>query len=198
MSRFLETIKIQDGKIFHLNYHQARVNHTAAAFRFPGFCLKKLSTCLSLPPAGLWKWRVLYDESGFTFQEMLPYVPKIISGFFLAEAVGLDYSFKFADRSCFSPYLCEDGDEPVFVKNGRVTDASYANLIFRQGEEWVTPVNPLLQGTQRQALLDEGKIVERDIPITELKGFQGFKLINAMMGLDAREYPLAAIRNLQL
>jgi 4-amino-4-deoxychorismate lyase len=47
----------------------------------------------------------------------------------------------------------EGCDDIIIVRNGFVTDASYANLIFRKGDEWFTPATFLLAGTMRAFLL---------------------------------------------
>lgn len=189
MSRFLESLKISEGKVYHLRYHQARINQTAEYFGFSGFCLEKLAETIIFPPNGLFKWRILYDETGITFQEILPYTPRIISKFVLVPAENLDYSFKFADRTAFSAYNFGIDAEPIFVKNGLLTDATYANLIFRRNDEWFTPKTPLLKGVQQQFLIDNHLISEKDISAENLSEFQNFKLINAMMGLESKEYP---------
>ncbi len=46
------------------------------------------------------------------------------------------------------------------VKNGLVTDCTIGNLVFFDGTGWVTPDQPLLKGTKRQALLDR-KLVRK-------------------------------------
>lgn len=193
MSRFLESLKISEGKAYNLEYHQARIDQTARFFGFSGFCLKKLEESIVFPQKGLFKWRILYAETGVTFQEILPYTPKIISKFILTSAEKLDYSFKYADRSAFPSYNFEADTEPIFVRNGLLTDATFANLIFRKNGEWFTPKAPLLKGTQRQFLIDNHRISERNISVENLSEFQGFKLINAMMGMDSQEYPISLI-----
>ena len=49
-------------------------------------------------------------------------------------------------------------DDVIIVRNGLITDSSYANLIFFDGREWITPKVPLLEGTCRARLLASGKI----------------------------------------
>ena len=81
----------------------------------------------------------------------------------------------------------------IFVKNGLVTDSSYANLVFFDGTEWVTPTTFLLNGTCRQRLLSERKIKERIIHATDIPSFTHIGLINAMIDLGELCLPLNRI-----
>ncbi|MCX8011124.1 MAG: chorismate-binding protein, partial [Ignavibacteria bacterium] len=51
------------------------------------------------------------------------------------------------------------------------------------GSDWVTPSTPLLKGTKRQMLIDNKRIIEKNITSTELKDYQKLALINAMLDL---------------
>ena len=56
-------------------------------------------------------------------------------------------------------------------------------LFFRDGV-WLTPKNPLLKGTSRARLIDEGKLIESDIKVQELRSFSQVALLNAMIDFD--------------
>ncbi|HHF3814093.1 TPA: aminotransferase class IV [Haemophilus influenzae] len=92
---------------------------------------------------------------------------------------------KYSDRSLINTLFAQRGacDEIMIIKNGKVTDCSIGNLIFRQGKKWYTPDTPLLLGTQREKLLQEGKIQERTIFLEDIVNFDEIKIINAMNGL---------------
>jgi 4-amino-4-deoxychorismate lyase len=64
-----------------------------------------------------------------------------------------------------------------------VTDSSYANLLFRKGDNYYTPSTPLLKGTMREKLLDEKKIAERSITRENIREFSEIYLMNAMLGI---------------
>ena len=89
---------------------------------------------------------------------------------------------KYSDRSLINTLFAQRGtcDEIIIIKNGKVTDCSIGNLIFRQGKKWYTPDSPLLLGTQREKLLQEGKIQERTIFQEDIVNFDEIKIINAM------------------
>ena len=65
-----------------------------------------------------------------------------------------------------------------------ITDFIYSNIVFFDGSQWVTPRTFLLKGTMREALLQSGEIIQKNIKVSDLVNFKSFKRINAMMNLD--------------
>ena len=193
--QFIETIKLSDGRVFHLEYHQERVRNTFLRF-FPNQKVLLLSDIIekvTLPTQGKHKIRIVYGSERPSV-EVLPYQVKPIATIKCVEADFLDYSYKFLDRTFLNTLKESAGtDEVIFVKNGKVTDSSYANLVFFDGTEWVTPTTFLLNGTCRQRLLSEGKIKERIIHATDIPSFTHIGLINAMIGLGELCLPLDRI-----
>ena len=65
----------------------------------------------------------------------------------------------------FSEMLDKKGDcdDILIIRNGLITDMSYANVAFFDGTQWLTPRIPLLAGTCRERLLETGPIREADI-----------------------------------
>lgn len=186
MSRFIETICILNGEIRNLEFHQERFNRT----RFKKFGLKNklnLENYIQISENqvfGKFKCRIIYNET-IEFVEILPYEIRKINSVKLIENNEIEYPYKSEDRSAFD--LLKDAiveDEIMLVKNGQVTDSSYSNLVFFDGENWVTPSCYLLNGTMRQSLLQSGKIAEDEVNPKDLNRFFSFKFINAMMNLE--------------
>ena len=73
-------------------------------------------------------------------------------------------------------------DDIIIEKKGFITDTSIANLAFYDGEQWFTPKNPLLEGTMRAKLLDEGFLQTREIKRSEISHYTKVALMNAMIG----------------
>jgi 4-amino-4-deoxychorismate lyase len=143
---------------------------------------------------GKFKCRIVYAESIEEFQ-MLPYQIRRIHSVRLVESNAIDYRFKLEDRQAFS-YLKDavNEDEIIIVQNGQITDTSYSNLVFFDGEKWITPTTYLLNGTMRQSLLQTKQIIEKPIQVEDLNRFESFKLINAMMDLEeSPELPISII-----
>lgn len=174
--RLLETIHIINGQALHLKYHQNRLESSRKTLGL-NF---SLSLSLNPPKTGEYRCRVLYKDT-IEKVEYLPYQQKTIQSFKLIHS-DINYDLKFEDRSAINLLLQdkEDADEIIIIKNSLVTDTSIANLAFYNGKEWLTPRAPLLKGTTRQRLLDEGKIVCADIHYKDIYSFSKMAVMNAM------------------
>ena len=100
LHQFIETIKLSDGRVFHLEYHQDRVRNTFLRF-FPNQKVLSLSDMIekvTLPAQGKHKIRIVYGSEHPTI-EVLPYQIRPITTIKCVEADFLDYSYKFLDRT---------------------------------------------------------------------------------------------------
>ncbi|MRI63486.1 chorismate-binding protein [Ornithobacterium rhinotracheale] len=181
---FLESIKIENHKIFYLAEHQKRVNQTFEKF-FPKAEVLDLEQVFSqqiIPEEGLFKARIVYSDQGYSL-EISPYTPKKITSLKVVKKNDISYDFKFLNRDALNGLNDKPNQEVIIVKNGQITDSSYANLVFFDGEKWVTPKTYLLNGTCRQRLLKEGKITEEKIEKKDIQKYQKIGFINAMLDL---------------
>ncbi len=179
----LETIKCLDGLSYHLDYHQRRLDYSRHCLGYTD----PLVLTLTPPEQGLYRCRILYSDTIKTI-EYLPYTPKEFKNFKLLHSQ-ISYDLKYEDRSELNALLehKQEADEIIIVKDGLITDTSISNLCFFDGKRWLTPKTPLLKGTTRQRLLDEGKVIEADIPYTQLHRFEKIGLLNAMLGFQIIE-----------
>jgi 4-amino-4-deoxychorismate lyase len=113
------------------------------------------------------------------------YIPKVINSLKLVNA-SPDYAFKFSDRRELNNLLNlrEECEEVLIVRNGYITDTTYSNVVLQKGDELYTPHNPILNGTKRQKLLQEGSISEKIIKIESLKEYSRIYLINTMLDIE--------------
>lgn len=188
MCRFIETIRIEEGVIRNLPLHQERVDRTISHFFGAAAAVLPLYEAISahpVPKTGAVKCRVTYGKQVEKI-EFEQYLPHPVNSLKVVHADDLDYSFKYADRSRLHKLLEQKGrcDDVLIIKNGLVTDTSYCNIIFDDGKKWVTPATPLLEGTCRRRLLDNGLITAAPITINDLGKFSRFMLINAMLDFD--------------
>lgn len=197
MSRFIESICIVDGKIRNISFHQARMNRSR--YKILGINeeinLEQFIISSQIPPIGKYKCRIIYAEKIQSI-EFIPYKIRSINSVKLIENNEIEYQYKFLDRSTFE-FLSDSvtEDEILIVKNGKITDTSYSNIIFFDGDNWITPSTFLLNGTMRQYLLKSNQLIEKDIYTNDLKNFISFKLINAMMDFEeSPELDIAIIR----
>ena len=199
MSQFIESIKVEDQKIFLLDLHQKRVNETFSHFGKEGSLdLGKIFQDMEHDEDGLYKLKITYDLDRNFSKMMIPYAISEISEVQLVENNSYDYSFKFADRKELEHMkLKSKADEIIIVKNNHLTDTSYSNVLFKKRKEWFTPKTYLLNGVQRQNLLKNKKIKEAEITLQNLKEYSHFQIINAMNDFDDMfVYPISKIRNL--
>jgi 4-amino-4-deoxychorismate lyase len=146
------------------------------------------------PRTGLLKCRVVYDDNSreTTFT---PYEAKRIETVKIVEDDGISYEFKYADRAPINRLFERRGDcdDILMIRRGYVTDCSFSNIIFRKDQDWYTPVTPLLKGTMRQSLIDKNKIKPREILKSDIRSFNTFKIINAMLEFDSPEIEVSDI-----
>ena len=199
MSQFIESIKVEDRKIFLLDHHQKRVDATFAHFGKEGSInLSEIFRNLDHDEDGLYKLRISYDLNKNFRTQLIPYAISEINNFQLVVNNVYDYSFKFEDRKELEKMLQQArSGEIIIVKNNHITDTSFSNILFKKGKDGFTPSTYLLNGVQRQHLLQEKKIKEAEITMQNVSEYSHFQLINAMNDFDDMFiYPIARITNL--
>lgn len=185
MSRFLESICF-DGQGFPLlEYHQRRVDRVFREIygRPTSLQLTELLLGQSIGD-NIHKVRIVYDDQNHVI-ETIPYERRAIKSLNLVRADSLTYDHKYADRSELQSLFDQRGqaDDILIVKNGLLTDCSYANIALYRDQTWYTPANPLLPGVRRAKLLAEKKIVTGSIAVSDLSKFEQLSLFNAMIDL---------------
>ncbi len=186
MSQLFETIKLQNKKLFNLEYHNERMNN-ARSILFGAKDIINLEEIIKIPEGisnNVFKCRVVYSDK-INDIEFQPYYEKKVNSLQLINVDWIDYSYKYLDRSNLQKLLCKCiADEVLIIKNGFVTDTTYSNVVFFDGNNYFTPNIPLLKGTKREKLLREGKIHEIEIKISDMNKYQSLFLINAMLDID--------------
>lgn len=183
--RFIESIRVCDGKFCSLEWHLRRMRQTIAYWQYP-LDLSILSW--QVPEelgSGIFKCRIVYDSK---IREMTysPYQPRIIRSLKLVDGDELDYAFKYEDRSVIMRLLQlkESCDDILITKGGYITDTSYSNVVLENSEGLFVPHTFLLNGTRQQCLLSEGIVRERAIRPSDLGQYHRLYLINALIGLE--------------
>lgn len=187
MFQFIESVCCENKQLRNLDYHQKRFDETREDnfSDFQPILLKDKIIIGDDLSNDKYKVRVVYDKEIQSI-EFLPYTMKTIETIKLFTIDNkVDYSYKYAERSFFDEYINETKtDDLVLVKSNYITDCIYSNIVFFDGEQWITPKTFLLKGTMRESLLDDGKIIQKNIKVSDLSNFKSFKRINAMMNLD--------------
>ena len=184
MMRFIETIKIENGIAHNLDLHLERASKTC--FHHFGVRTvlpfdKIINEIRSSHNEGIYKLRIIYAGKieHYTIEK---YQPKIVKTLKIVDGGNIDYSFKYEDRLALNKLLDVRGgcDDIIIIKDGFVTDTSFSNLVFSDGESFFTPASFLLNGIKRQQLLRDGKIKEKEIRMEDLNKYSNIFLINSM------------------
>ncbi len=177
----IESIKIEEGEVQNLAYHQKRCNQSRKILYGVTDTLA-LSPLIQAPKSALFRCRILYGQHLHSI-EYIPYVPKEIQSIKIVSS-NIDYGLKYANREGLNTllYSYPDFDEILIEKEGYLSDTSIANIAFYDGSQWVTPKKPLLKGTVRAKLIDECFLKVANISKVDLSKYTHLALMNAMIG----------------
>ena len=186
MCQYIETIRVVDGCVCNLAYHEQRMNRTRKEMLGQPEPLRiaDLLKPVSLPMECS-KLRFVYDKEGIHDITCTPYTCREIRSLHLVYDDKINYPYKSTDRSALNELKKQQGDcdEILIVRNNHLTDTSYTNIALYDSEQWFTPSTPLLCGTMRQRLLDCGLLQEREIMVSDIPNYQYISLFNAMIPL---------------
>jgi 4-amino-4-deoxychorismate lyase len=195
MCRFIETIKFIDGNFQNPGLHNARMNKTRSDV-FGSDDIIDLTGRLSCPQElnGIVKCRITYSQN-IESVDYSRYFMRSINSLKITLSNDIEYSYKYEDRKNLAMLfdMRRHCDEILIVKDGAITDTSFSNVVFFDGEKWMTPEYPLLNGIKRQALLDEKKIFEGNITPDDLEKYEKVSLINAMLDIGDIEVSIKNI-----
>ncbi|CAA6810249.1 MAG: Aminodeoxychorismate lyase (EC [uncultured Sulfurovum sp.] len=178
-----ETIKIDEGKIFNLSYHQERMDESRKKLFLTQNTIH-LKDHIHPPKKGLYKCRIVYAENIYSI-EYIPYKKKQVHSLKIVSSP-IKYEHKYVDRKTINNLLsvCNDADDILIEHNGYICDTSIANIAFFDGKRWYTPEKPLLKGTMRAKLIDEGLLKTKKIKSSEIGNYTQVALMNAMIGFN--------------
>ena len=183
---FLETIRLEDGIFHFLSYHQLRVESVFKAHNCNNTKIYLEKIFHNIPKSGLYRCRLIYTLDGLFDYEYIAYTKRKIKTFRMIFNDKISYPFKYANRKEIENlYKLKNGcDEIIIVKEGYITDTSIANIAFFNGDEWITPKNPLLSGTTRQRFIDANLLKEQYIKAKDIGTYKKIALMNAMIDFD--------------
>lgn len=186
MYPLFETIRYKNGVAENLLLHQQRVDHTIK--QLGGSTAINLTNHIAMQLNKpfidniVYKCRIQYDLLGKVHIHFKPYTIRTIHRLAICDMGNNDYAHKYVNRNWINDMVANStADDIILTQNGFIKDASYANLVFFNGSNWITPDQPLLRGTKRANLLQNGIISEAAIQINALTNFSVVKLVNAMM-----------------
>ena len=178
---YFETLKIENGEILNLFYHNLRLNKTIHDIhgRKSNFDLKKF---INIPNYKTYRCKVIYSKE-IEKIEFMPLKKRVFKSFKFLES-DVEYPYKNTNRDKLN-YLFDKRDkcdDIIIVKDGLITDSTIANIAIYDGLKWYTPKKPLLHGTQRAKLLKDKSIIEKDIKLKDMKNIVDFAIMNSLIG----------------
>lgn len=178
---FFETIKIQNKQIQNIKYHNARFQKTIKNYYgIDTHILLEEYIDVSELSSDIHKCKIIYTNKIIKV-EYSAYHIKQIKKIKLIYNNTQEYKYKFTNRKHID-IIPEGFDEIIFVKNGLITDSSVANVAILVGNDWITPLSPLLKGTMRQKLLDTHQIIVENITVDMITNASKIAFLNAMVG----------------
>ena len=185
---FVEVIKVKNGEFVNPQPHMERIYRTTLHFFSKPLSVEfnNITIPTDLHSHRLVKCRIVYGRSivSINFE---PYKVRNIKRLSIVEHNTIDYKYKYLNRDLINKLIVShsDSDDILIVKNSKVTDTSFTNVVFRDTMgKLYTPKSPLLAGIKRQHLLDNGIIHEKDIHVNNITLYEGVYLINAMIDLE--------------
>lgn len=191
MCLLVESLMIREGKPCNLNFHQMRFDKTRMDLLncSDSISLEEvLKNQLSEPENytiisanKLCKCRVVYNTQIIAV-EIAPYIRRKINTLKIVKSESIEYSYKYEDRTVISNLFELKGecDDILIIKNERVTDTSFSNVLFFDGVNWYTPTTYLLPGTKRANLLNSGVIKEKEVKVSDIVKYSKIRIINAL------------------
>ena len=141
MSRFIETIRIEDGRIHNLPYHNRRMDVTRRNVLHQ---IGTLDLSDYIRPGNYrerTKCRVEYDKDILSV-DYAAYHIRPVSSLRLVVDDEVTYRYKSSDRSVLNRLFAfrEAEDDVLIVRRGLLTDTSVCNVALWNGKQWVTPL----------------------------------------------------------
>ena len=188
MYPLFETIAVENFQPKNLWLHQQRMNNSYHEI-FGGtnpFILSEIFKKEKITSSELLKWNVWYAKDSFQTKVTSYVIRKIYRVKLISVDTSFDYKHKFSNRSPFEQLRNQflDYDDIIIVKNGLITDSSYANLVLKKEDKLYTPSLPLLFGTQRKYLIENQIVFEKDIQSSEIADYEKIYFINAMLTIN--------------
>ncbi|MGN8645338.1 aminodeoxychorismate synthase component I [Gracilibacillus sp. HCP3S3_G5_1] len=192
----LESLKLDNGNYPLMDYHIQRLNHSAQYFGYP-FAMDKVKEELAILAnqfkKGVYKVRLVYHPSGKMELECQPVKPidGPIRTIVAPTPVDKNNIYLYHKTTNREIYQKIDQATPPHVlstllwnNEGYITEFTIGNIVVEKDGRFFTPPvsDGLLPGTQRLQLLEENKIKEKQIPLSELKQYEQIWFINSIQG----------------
>ncbi|MCF8240310.1 MAG: aminodeoxychorismate synthase component I [Melioribacteraceae bacterium] len=191
-----ETMLIENGEIFLINYHIKRLQSAADYFLFV-YDESKIQRIISqvldeINSNKNYRLKIILDKWGSLRYEISEVGKKIVSGDVVLSSNKINSSepfqyFKTTNRhlydSEFNKFHKEGITDIIYLnENEMLAEGSITNLAVKIGDEYYTPPieSGILNGCYRQYLLDKKFMTEKEISFDELFGAEELLIFNSV------------------
>ena len=189
----LETMKIEDGKIFLLEEHLNRIKQSSYYFNWPfpeKQIRKKLSDLAKKYHQGTYKIRLLLNNKGaITYHieqlDSRKQVGKVALAAHPINKASIFHYHKTTYRTIYNDLkIASYYDTLLWNEEGYITEFINGNLIYQLDQQYYTPPihDGLLPGTYRNYLIENGKVIERSLHKKDLIKIEKMWFINSVRG----------------
>ncbi len=168
----------------HVRWHQRRFDKTRNEL-FNDDTHKPLRQFIYPPHKGVYRIRLTYTHEILDI-EYIPYTPRKIEHFALVES-DITYPYKYANREDLNALIPQGVDDVIFTCKNELRDTSIANIALLCNGQWLTPHQPLLEGTTRARLLASGFLKEALLEKHSFQKASKFAIMNALIGFKIIE-----------
>jgi 4-amino-4-deoxychorismate lyase len=183
---FIEVIKAADGVYLNLEAHAVRMDRTMRRHFREAFHHPSLPKALPAPPPrGVSMLTLLYGREIISM-EFSDYARPSLDSMAMVDAGQVDFPFKSRDRGRLDAIREFAGaDEAVIVRNGFITNATSANLVFRDFHGGLfTPLHYIHSGTKRESYIRNKTVTAYPIKHDQLASYETVTLVNAMLDIE--------------
>lgn len=142
-----------------------------------------LQALITPPRIGVYRCRFIYDADSYRI-EFHPYIPRKIASLRLVYEDTIHYPLKYIHRDGLNILFDkrQECDDVLIVKEGILKDTTIANIALHIEGQWLTPQAPLLYGTARARLIDEGLLIPAVLTPDDIPNARKIAIMNAMVG----------------
>ncbi|MDK6864034.1 MULTISPECIES: aminotransferase class IV [Nosocomiicoccus] len=171
MTELIETMRLEDGVVKRLDYHNRRINRSAEVFHLNKIDLKEaVNSYVKIHNLnqGVYRIRALYNNDLTLMHDKLEETTEIT-----ANVIQMDCTeTKWLKHKTTKREQYKTSEYPFalyYDKTERITEFNIGNLVVKTHDGYFTPSKSgLLNGVMRQFLLDNGTISVRDFTLDEL------------------------------
>jgi para-aminobenzoate synthetase/4-amino-4-deoxychorismate lyase len=203
----LETLRLEDGRLWLVSHHEERLRRSAAYFGFiydAAAVRQKLDGLAEQNPKGLYRVRLLVDRRGNAKTEIYPmaapgarskddycFTSDVVRVCMAERPIDSDNEFlrhKTTNRGIYDAFAPKDPgifDTLLYNERDEITEFTRGNVAVGFNGKLVTPPEScgLLPGTLRAELLAKGILSEHVITRGDLRDVNALWFLNSLRGM---------------